>query len=135
MNANPYVSKPELVARLEELNGIDENCILKNERSRIFGQIVLELYAQLTGLTVPSESGPGDGWDTIIGDTLIDLQHFADSVDVDFDEAVSRSNRFYDEEAEATLGSKDVCGGCATYLGDTPVEHHASCPMKDCVAV
>jgi hypothetical protein len=131
MNATPYIPKPELVARIKELDGIYENCILKNEKSRIFGQIVLELYAQLTGLTIPSTEGPGDGWETIIGDALGDLHHFSESVDVDFHEAIDRGDRYYEEEMEAVMGSKYVCGGCATYLGDATVEHHPCCPMKE----
>jgi len=91
MTTTPYVPKSELVARLAELDGIYQNCILKNEKSRIFGQIVLELYAQLTGLTIPSQDDAGDGWETILGDALGDLRHFADGVGVNFDERIDRA--------------------------------------------
>jgi hypothetical protein len=130
MTTTPYVPKSELVARLAELDGIYQNCILKNEKSRIFGQIVLELYAQLTGLTIPSQDDAGDGWETILGDALGDLRHFADGVGVNFDERIDRGEMYYEEEMEAVLGSRHVCGGCAGYLGDTP-QHHPSCPKQE----
>ena len=116
MTTTPYVPKTELVARLAELDGIYQNCILKNEKSRIFGQIVLELYAQLTGLTIPSQDDAGDGWETILGDALGDLRHFADGVGVNFDERIDRGEMYYEEEMEAVFGSRHVCGGCAGYL-------------------
>jgi hypothetical protein len=104
---------PKLVARLDELKTAEIGTKEVNERSGLYAQAAIELYAHLTGLTPPDPEQPdsGDDWNTIVSDLFSDIHHCCDNHELDYFDLQDQGDRHYREEiAEVTVPSEEPEG-------------------------